>query len=40
VEHSIGMGQSSQAVKEIASYITDDVMEGGIYNAMKHFNLI
>ncbi|MGE8422159.1 MAG: HAD hydrolase family protein, partial [Sphingobacterium siyangense] len=27
-------------VKEIADYITDSVDENGIWNALKHFNII
>ncbi len=38
--NSIAMGISSEEVKKSASYITDDVMHDGIYNAMKHFGVI
>ena len=37
---SIAMGNSTPAVKERCSYVTDDVEHNGIYNAMKHFGLI
>lgn len=40
VEHSIAMGGCTDEIRRIASYVTDDVTEGGIYNAMKHFALI
>lgn len=37
---SIAMGNSPQEIKELADYVTDDIYEDGIYNALKHFNLI
>jgi len=37
---SIAMGNSSGEVFDIVDYITDSVMEDGIYHAMKHLNLI
>lgn len=40
VEHSIAMKNCTDEVRRTASYITDDVMEGGISKAMKHFGLI
>ena len=36
----IAMGNSSDIVLKSADYVTDDILEDGIYNAMKHFNLI
>lgn len=36
----IAMGNAAPAVKEIADYVTSDIEEDGIYNAMKHFRLI
>lgn len=36
----IVMGGSSPDVIKCADYITDTVLNNGIYNAMKHFNLI
>lgn len=36
----IAMDNSTDKLKEAADYITDDVSEDGIYNALKHFNLI
>ena len=40
VPNSIAMGVSTDAVLEVASYHTTDVMEDGIYNAMKHLEII
>lgn len=37
---SIAMGNANDKVKQIADYITDDVDHDGIYNALKHFQLI
>jgi hydroxymethylpyrimidine pyrophosphatase-like HAD family hydrolase len=36
----IAMGNANPEVKEIADYITDSVDENGIWNALKHFNII
>ena len=36
----IAMGNSKQEVKEIADYITSTVEEDGVYDALKHFQLI
>lgn len=36
----IAMGNANENVKAIADYITDPVDEDGIYNALKHFNVI
>lgn len=38
--HSIAMGNASQAAKEVAEYVTTDIHENGIWNALKHYNLI
>lgn len=40
VQTGIAMGNANPEVKEIADYITDDVDSDGIWNALKHFNLI
>ena len=40
VPNSIAMGNSDSIVKERCTYITDDVENDGIYNAMAHFGLI
>ena len=37
---SIAMGNSPQEVKDISDYVTDDISEDGVYNALNHFNLI
>lgn len=36
----IAMGNYSGRVNEVADYITDDIGEEGLYNAMKHFEFI
>ena len=36
----IAMGNSYEAVKKHADYVTDDIDEDGLYNALKHFELI
>lgn len=38
--HSIAMGNAAEEVKNISDYITDDFDHDGIYNALKHFELI
>lgn len=38
--HSIAMGNSNKKLFDVCSYITDDIEEDGIYNALKHYNLI
>ena len=34
------MGNAGDDVKKAADYVTDDIDEDGLYNALKHFNLI
>lgn len=36
----VSMGNGKDKVKEAADYVTDDVDKDGIYNALKHFELI
>ena len=36
----IAMGNSAQELKDLADYVTDDINEHGIVNAMKHFGII
>ncbi len=36
----IAMGNASQSLKEVADYVTDDIHKDGIFNALKHFDLI
>ncbi|UIR56916.1 Cof-type HAD-IIB family hydrolase [Sphingobacterium sp. SRCM116780] len=38
--YGIAMGNANPEVKEIADYITDDVDNDGIYNALAHFEVI
>lgn len=40
VEHGIAMGNGSEVAKNAAEYITTELHEDGIRNAMKHYNLI
>jgi HAD-superfamily hydrolase, subfamily IIB len=40
VGHGIAMGNAMPAVKEAADYITDDIWHNGIWNGLKHFDLI
>ena len=37
---SIAVGSGGDEAKEAASYVTDAVLDDGIYNALKHFELI
>ena len=39
-QYGIVMGNGKPVAKEIADYITDDIHEDGIYNALRHFELI
>lgn len=36
----IAMGNAIQSVKDVSNYITSDIDDNGIYNALKHFNII
>ncbi len=36
----VAMGNARDELKEIADYVTTDVDKDGIYNALKHYNLI
>jgi Cof subfamily protein (haloacid dehalogenase superfamily) len=40
VEIAVAMGNACDAVKAEADYVTTDVDDDGIYNALKHFALI
>ncbi len=40
VGHTIAMGNGQQALKEQAEFVTTDINEDGVYNGLKHFNLI
>lgn len=37
---SVAMGNANDYVKKHASYVTDDIDEDGLYNALKHFKII
>lgn len=39
-EIGVCMGNGYEPVKKVADYITDDIDEDGLYNALKHFNII
>ena len=36
----VAMGNANKELKEVADYITDDVDNDGVFNALKHFNII
>lgn len=40
VGHGIAMGNGTQVAKDAAEYVTTDIHEDGIYNALKHYRLI
>lgn len=40
VGHGIAMGNATQPAKDAAEYITTDIHEDGIYNALGHYGLI
>ena len=40
VPNSIAMGNASQPIKDVCSYVTASIEEDGIYKAMEHFGLI
>jgi Cof subfamily protein (haloacid dehalogenase superfamily) len=40
VGHGIAMGNATQVAKDVAEYVTTDIHEDGIMNALKHYNLI
>ncbi|MBN2539995.1 MAG: HAD family phosphatase [Bacilli bacterium] len=40
VGHGIAMGNSASELKEVAEYVTTDVMDFGVKNAMEHYRLI
>ena len=37
---SIAMSNASPSLKQIADYVTDDIDDDGLYNALKHYQLI
>jgi len=38
--HGIAMGNAHADVKKVAKYVTTDVENGGVFQALKHFHLI
>ena len=36
----IAMGNGSNSLKEVSDYVTDHIHKDGLYNALKHFELI
>ena len=40
VAHGIAMGNGTKVAQEAAEYVTTDIHNDGIYNAMKHYGLI
>ena len=36
----VAMGNADENVKQVADYVTDTVDDNGVYNALKHFNVI
>lgn len=36
----VAMGNATQSLKDIASYVTTDCEDGGIYHALQHYGLI
>ena len=38
--HGIAMGNACEELKKAADYITTDIDEDGIFNALRHFHLI
>jgi len=40
VNYSIAMGNSSEEIREMVSFVTKDVDHDGIAYALKHFNII
>lgn len=37
---AIAMGNSTDGLKQLADYVTDDISEEGLYNALVHFKII
>lgn len=37
---SVAVGNSTEKIKEAADYVTSDIDDDGIYNALKHYELI
>ena len=39
IPNSICMGNGNEEIKKVASYVTADLLDDGIYKALKHFGL-
>ena len=39
-KESVAMGNSNPVLFDYVTYITADIEDDGIYNALKHFNVI
>lgn len=40
VGHGIAMGNATQIAKDAAEFVTTDIHEDGVYNALKHYGLV
>lgn len=40
VKNSIAMGNSNPKLFDLVSYVTDDIEKDGVYNALRHYNII
>ena len=40
VKHGIAMGNGTDEAKEASEYVTDEIQNDGVYNALKHYALI
>ncbi len=40
VKHGIAMGNATEELKKVAEYVTTNVNDLGVYNALKHYKLI
>lgn len=40
VGHAVAMGNGQDSVKAAAEYVTTDILEDGVYNGLRHYNLI
>ncbi|MGL5259372.1 MAG: HAD family hydrolase [Lachnospiraceae bacterium] len=39
VKHSVAMGNATDEIKKCCEFVTTDILEDGIANALKHYNL-
>ena len=40
VGHSIAMGNAVDELKEVADYVTADILDDGLYKAFEHYDLL